>query len=292
MEDLVSARELVPSTLRSYQIRIRAFCDYATSPDYDWSRTCLEMFGAEPRQIADAETCRRHLQDYEGTTERLVLTREEVELFFAHADAKVGEIVASGRKGALAAYRFSAAAKITYAWGLRANEVAKLDVMDFYRNPRQPQYGDRGMLLVRHGKSSRGQPPKRRSVATYFPWAPAVVDDYIDNIWSKAPRKVAEALWVTERGTRLAPRDLSDRFKSYREELGLPRSLTFHSLRRSYATHLFEADVDVEFIRRQLGHKYLTTTLGYIHASEAAANRLMDAALRSINEEYGRRVSP
>ncbi|MEY9934726.1 hypothetical protein ABH926_009394 [Catenulispora sp. GP43] len=36
-----------------------------------------------------------------------------------------------------------------YGWGLRCTETAKLDVTDFGRNPKAPELGRFGMLLVR-----------------------------------------------------------------------------------------------------------------------------------------------
>ena len=67
----------------------------------------------------------------------------------------------SGRKGALAAYRDATIFKVIYGWGLRRTETARLDVADFGRNPRAPQFGRYGTLNVRYGKAKRGQPPRR-----------------------------------------------------------------------------------------------------------------------------------
>ena len=71
---------------------------------------------------------------------------------------------------------------VVYGWGLRANEVAHLDVTDFYRNPHAAQFGDYGVLQVRFGKASRGGAPKRRSVVSLFDWAVEAVVDYIANV--------------------------------------------------------------------------------------------------------------
>ena len=66
------------------------------------------------------------------------------------------------RKGALAAYRDATIFKVIYGWGLRRTETAKLDLVDFGRNPAAPQFGSFGTLNVRYGKAKRGQPPRRR----------------------------------------------------------------------------------------------------------------------------------
>jgi hypothetical protein len=55
--------------------------------------------------------------------------------------------------------------------GLRRTETSKLDVADWGRNPAAPEFGRFGMLHVRYGKAKRGQPPRRRNVASVMDWA-------------------------------------------------------------------------------------------------------------------------
>ena len=50
-------------------------------------------------------------------------------------------------------------------------------------------------------------------------------------------------------------------------EFGIVR-LTPHSLRRTYATHLHDAGVPLDDIRRALGHKSVNTTIAYIHSDQ------------------------
>lgn len=38
--DLVSAKRVQPSTIRTYQGAVRLFCDYITSPYYQWPMVC------------------------------------------------------------------------------------------------------------------------------------------------------------------------------------------------------------------------------------------------------------
>ena len=69
-----------------------------------------------------------------------------------------------------------------YGWGLRRTEAARLDIADWGRNPAAPQFGRFGTLHVRYGKAKRGQPPRRRNVASVMAWAVEAVEDYVDNI--------------------------------------------------------------------------------------------------------------
>lgn len=49
---------------------------------------------------------------------------------------------------------------------------------------------------------------------------------------------------------------------------GLDTSLTVHSLRHSYATHLLEAGEDIQTVQQRLGHKSVSTTMVYLHLAK------------------------
>ena len=68
------------------------------------------------------------------------------------------------------------------------------------------------------------------------------------------------ALWPSERGPRIGSGTLHKRFCEYRDALGLDEGLDFHSLRRSYVTHLIEGGWDPLFVQQQAGHEHASTT--------------------------------
>jgi site-specific recombinase XerD len=287
MEDLVSVRRLAPSTIRNYQNATAQFCDFICSPHYGWAQECEGRFGAHPVQVCTDWNTTRHIQDHEGSFKRRPLTRAELQGFFDYADGQVGVRLDSGRKGTFAAYRDATLFKVAYAWGLRAAEVAGLDVTDFYRNPHAPEFGAYGMVLVRNGKTSRGGAAKRRSVATLHGWAADVVKDYVENIWPLIRAETSNALWVSERGVRISAVQVSRRFAEYRDELGMDRVLSPHALRHSYVTHLTEDGVDPLFIQRQVGHAYQATTAIYTAVSGDFANTMMRKAITGLLQAAG-----
>jgi site-specific recombinase XerD len=273
---LTAEAHMAPSTIRGYQTDLRLFNEYLTDGRYGWAVECEKAFGMYPVPIVHEWNTIAHLNEYEGNPESRPLTREELQRFLDYADEQVERAVKARRKGALAAYRDATLFKVIYGWGLRRTETAKLDLVDWGRNPAAPEFGAFGMLHVRYGKAARGQPPRRRNVASVMAWAVEAVADYVDNIRPRFGCADHPALWVTERGGRIKPAEINARFVAYRDALGLPGVLSPHSLRHSYVTHLTEDGVDRRFIQQQVGHRCDSSTAIYTHVS----GDFMNVALR------------
>lgn len=289
MAELVGARQRKKSTLRNYQGAVRDFCTYLTSPHYKWPEECEKRFGTHPVQICHEWNTVGHLVDYEGDPDRRPLNRTELQQLLDYADDRVGLAVKRGRKGALTAYRDATVLKVAYGWGLRAREVSRLDTTDCYRSPSAPELGSFGQLHVRWGKASRGSPPKRRMVASVMPWAVEALQDYVANIRPRFTDRADGPLFMTERGTRLQPREIDSRFADYRDALDLPSTLVPHCLRHSYVTHLIEDGADPKFVQEQVGHRFASTTAIYTAVSGDFMNTMMRRTLErglSADEEW------
>ena len=278
---LAGERPLAASTIRGYQVDLRLFSDYLVDSRYGWGAACEEAFGEGvfPVAICHEWNTVAHLNDYEGSPEARPFTRVELQRFLDYADEQVERAAGSKRKGALAAYRDATIFKVMYGWGLRRTETTKLDLADWGRNPAAPEFGAYGMLNVRSGKAKRGQPPRRRNVASVMGWAVEAVADYVENIRPRFGCEDHPAMWVTERGGRVKPAEINARFVSYRDALGLPAALVPHSTRHSYASHLTEDGVDRRFIQVQLGHECDATLAVYTHVSDDFMNTELRKAL-------------
>lgn len=287
---LTAERHLAPSTIRGYQTKLRLFTDYLADGRYGWGRACEEAFGpgVHPVPVCHEWNTIAHLNDYEGRPESRPFTREEIQRFLDYADEQVERAVRSKRKGALAAYRDATLFKVMYGWGLRRTETARLDVADWGRNPAVPEFGRFGMLNVRYGKAKRGQPPRRRNVASVMGWAVEAVADYVENIRPRFGFSDHPALWLTERGGRVKPAEINARFVAYREALGLPAALVPHSARHSYVSHLTEDGVDRRFIQCQVGHECDSSTAVYTHVSSDFMNASLRRALAPALDEADR----
>jgi integrase/recombinase XerC len=276
---LTSERHLAPSTIRGYQTDLRLFSEYLTDGRYGWAAACEEAFGTFPVPICHEWNTIAHLSEYEGSPEARPLSRGELQRFLDYADDQVERASRTKRKGALAAYRDATLFKVIYGWGLRRTETAKLDLLDWGRNPAAGEFGGYGMLHVRYGKAVRGQPPRRRNVASVMGWAVEAVADYVADIRPRFGMVDHPALWVTERGGRIKPAEINARFVCYRDALNLPKALTPHSLRHSYVTHLTEDGADRRFIQEQVGHRCDTSTAIYTHVSGDFMNTALRKAL-------------
>ncbi|HUY44646.1 MAG TPA: tyrosine-type recombinase/integrase [Streptosporangiaceae bacterium] len=287
-QTLTSERRLAPSTIRGYQMDLRLFSEYLCDGRYGWAAACEKEFGpgSHPVPVCHEWNTIAHLYGYEGNPEARPFTREELQRFLDYADDQVDRAVASKRKGALAAYRDATMFKVIYGWGLRRTETSKLDVADWGRNASAPEFGKYGMLHVRYGKAKRGQPPRRRNVASVMGWAVDAVADYAENVRPRFGFGDHPALWVTERGGRVKPAEINARFESYREALRLPAALSPHSLRlrHSFGTVLINRDVPQHVVQKILDHDSPLMTAHYARLSDKTVREHWERA-RKVNAE-------
>lgn len=91
-----------------------------------------------------------------------------------------------------------------------------------------------------------------------------------------------DAALVSCDGAFVRPTALSHGFSAIRDSCGIPRRVTFHSLRHTHATWLLAHGVDVKTVSERMGHANVSTTLAiYAHVmpgrDQAAAKALEEA---------------
>jgi len=287
-EDLLARpQRLARSTLRCYQQRLRTFSEYACDRRYPWVVICEREFGRGPGQLFGERNLVAHLDEFEGDPRRRPLTVDELEAFFAACEARIAVCRGRGRKGSLQAWRDQALFKVKFAWGLRRAELAMLDVCDFRPAAKLPEFRAHGQVHVRHGKSKRGGGPQRRTVLTVFDWAVDVVEQYLAEVRPCFGRPEHPAMFLTERGTRIAVSYINERFAEIRTEAGLDELLTPHCLRHSYVTHLAELGWAAQFIQDQVGHSHAATTAIYLSVGDDFKDRMVRSAIDDQLSQLG-----
>ena len=155
-----------------------------------------------------------------------------------------------------------------------------LDTGDFGTNPHAPEFGGYGLCRVRYGKAKKGSPPRRRSVLNVWEWVPGIIAQWTEEARPQM-HHAAGPRGAVAVGARRPDRDQLAG-PAVRRLPGGPRpddELDFHSLRRSYLTHLIEDGWDPLFVQRQAGHEYASSTAIYTCVSSDFRTRTLRAAL-------------
>ena len=140
-----------------------------------------------------------------------------------------------------------------YATGCRASEVVNLKLNDVYLD---------AAFLKCFGKGS-----KQRVVPLGRP-AIAALRAYIGGPSAdggRAVRDAADVVFVSKSGRTLSRIHLWALVKKYCKRAGLPSTVSPHTLRHSFATHLLSGGADLRAVQEMLGHASIQTTQIYTH---------------------------
>lgn len=72
-------------------------------------------------------------------------------------------------------------------------------------------------------------------------------------------------LFLNNRGTKISRIYVFSTIKNLAEKIGLKKSISPHTFRHSFATHLIEGGADLRAVQEMLGHESITTTEIYTH---------------------------
>ena len=149
-----------------------------------------------------------------------------------------------------------------YSTGMRVSELAGLNREDVDEIS--------GTAIVRgKGKKERLCPIGKTAL------------DAIQRYLTRRPTKgvkVAYALFISQKGTRLTVRQVDRLLQRYAKQAQLPVTISPHSLRHSFATHLLDRGADLRSVQELLGHQSLATTQIYTHITPQRLKKVYDQA--------------
>jgi len=145
--------------------------------------------------------------------------------------------------------------EILYGCGCRVSELCSLDVTDLDRS-------EATLLLRGKGRKQRLVPMGEPALEAVGFYLRAGRPDLI----GKTPNA---ALFLNQRGGRLSRVSVWNLIKKAGAAAGLPESLSPHTLRHTYATHLLEGGADLRVVQELLGHADIGTTEIYTHIDRA-----------------------
>ena len=85
-----------------------------------------------------------------------------------------------------------------------------------------------------------------------------------------------DTLFLSRRGTGLTRAMVFTIIKRLAEKTGLQKSISPHTFRHSFATHLLENGADLRSIQLMLGHESITTTEVYVHVDRSFLKRVVN----------------
>lgn len=139
-----------------------------------------------------------------------------------------------------------------YASGLRVSELLLLE--------------RKCVDLVRGVVTIYGKGAKERKVPL-GDFACEYIKDYVNKVRKHNIGKDSKYLFLNNRGKPISRQYFFMQIKKYAEMAGIQSSISPHTLRHCFATHLIENGANLRVVQSMLGHENLATTQIYTHIS-------------------------
>lgn len=150
-----------------------------------------------------------------------------------------------------------------YGCGLRVSELLDLKLSDLYFKE--------GYILV------TGKGDKQRFVPI-APLTQKYINIYKDQVrvHQEAKPEFMDTLFLNRRGARLTRAMVFTIIKNLAKESGVKKSISPHTFRHSFASHLLKNGADLRAIQQMLGHESITTTEIYMHVDRSQLADVME----------------
>ncbi|MEE1897137.1 site-specific tyrosine recombinase XerD [Flavobacterium rakeshii] len=150
-----------------------------------------------------------------------------------------------------------------YSCGLRVSELVGLKISDLFF--------DEGFIKITGKGNKQRFVPIGNSTQKY-------ISLYRDSMRNKLEVKKGheDTLFLNRRGSGLTRAMVFTIIKRLAEAIGLNKSISPHTFRHSFATHLLENGADLRSIQLMMGHESITTTEVYMHLDRKFLNKILN----------------
>jgi len=179
---------------------------------------------------------------------------------------QVQKLLSTPGTGSWLASRDQAMLETLYSTGIRVSEIVSLnmDDIDFL-----------GEVVHVRGKG------KKERLTPIGSSALQSIQQYIEFRTKRAASNGnfdSKVLFVNKHGRRLSTRSVRRKMDKYLIMAGLDPSISPHTLRHSFATHMLNNGADLRSVQELLGHQSLSTTQIYTHLTTKKIKEVYDAA--------------
>ncbi len=173
-----------------------------------------------------------------------VLTIEEIDQLIAAVDMSKNE-----------GHRNKAIIETLYSCGLRVSELVNLRFSEIYF--------EEGFIRVIGKGNKERLVPVSKTVEKEI----GIYNDHIRRHQNIKPGN-ENIVFLNRRGAQLTRVMIFTIIKDLAETIGLKKSISPHTFRHSFATHLIEGGANLRAIQEMLGHESITTTEIYTHLDQ------------------------
>ncbi len=162
--------------------------------------------------------------------------------------------------------RSKAIIEVLYGCGLRVSEVVSLKISQIH---------EAAAYIIVEGKGSKQRIVPIGQVALKH------LSIYLDEVRSKQKIKphMEDYVFLNRFGAALSRISVFTMIKTLAEKASLNKSISPHTFRHSFATHLIEGGADLRAVQAMLGHVSITTTEIYTHLDK----EYLHATIRSFH---------
>jgi integrase/recombinase XerD len=163
---------------------------------------------------------------------------------------EIDRMVASIDLSQPAGHRNRAIIETLYGCGLRVSELVNMRLTDIHR-------GEGFVTVTGKGNKQRLVPIGSVTLKE--------IDNYMERRMMMPAIIDTNILFLNRRGRRLTRVMVFNIVRDCAAAVGITKTISPHTLRHSFATHLVEGGADLRAIQEMLGHESITTTEIYTH---------------------------